>query len=79
MPTEKAVVHNYRTYAPLTVRNTSWDRRAPQPNQPLTLNFTNQLNEEAFQSEWVTVSPAVADFEVVCRYSRINHLRRIQS
>lgn len=69
--TVEAQNYQYRTYPPLTMKSTSFDRRPPQPGQPMSFYFNNQLNQKRFRESWVAVEPQVADFKVECRHSRL--------
>lgn len=50
---------SFKTYQPLELQRTSWERRQPLPNQPLSMTFNNPLNQSLFKPEWVELNPEV--------------------
>lgn len=63
----QVVDYSFSTYDKLALRNTNWDRRKPRPNQSLSMQFNNDLDEKAFRAEWVRITPAVDDLNVRVR------------
>lgn len=63
--TDKPLSYSFRTYDPLRVEYQNCE--APYPCPPRgqwRVTFNNALNADAFESEYVEVSPAVENFEV---------------
>jgi len=62
---QKAQTYSFRTFGPLQVtqHRCGW-RDECRPRTPWTIQFNNQLDQDAFREDWVRVEPAVRDLNV---------------
>lgn len=76
---QESKTFSFKTYEALAVKRTSWERRSPQPNQPLAISFNNQLDSSAFKTEWVTLEPTVEDLKIEAAYQTITLAGRFRA
>lgn len=63
---------HFRTYGPLKVKRSdcSWGRDCP-PSTPWSITLTNPLDEDAFESSAITVTPTLSRLRTQVSHSRI--------